>query len=344
MDLLDQQLNLMTRGRFEEAFTIAEKINLDRPDDLRGIFNRGWFLLNQGNFTEGYQCLEAGRLLNVYGNHIPPTNKPIWNQEDLIDKTVIINLEGGFGDQIIFARFAEEVSRRGGRAVLCADPSLLSLLSRIPGVSSCITTDQVSSTRHDFWIPSFSCSWLFGNNYNNLPNTPYISVNPQSDIVWKEVFTNFEAPKIGIRWSGNPEFEHHQNRIFPAEKLTDMYLNFDHLKFISLQRDNDVKELPTEIMDLQHMLISWEDTAAAINNLDLVITSCTSIAHLASAMGKPTWVIVPILPYHVWAYGNSNVPWYQKTTKIYRQSVFGEWDQPFLQLYNDLNQLFPKTL
>lgn len=344
MDLLDQEVKLMMMGRHEEAFNIAEKISIERPDDLRGIFNRGWFLINQGKFTEGYQHLEAGRMFSVYGDPKPPTSKPIWNQEDLTNKTVIINLEGGFGDQIIFARFAKEISRRGGKAIICADIHLLSLLSRIEGVSSCITRDQFPSTLHDFWIPSFSCSWLLCNDYNNLPNTPYISSNPISNMAWQEMFKPYSTPKIGIRWSGNPEFEHHQNRIFPAEKLTDMYQMFSHLKFISFQRDNDVKELPTEILDLQHLLLSWEDTAAAIDNLDLIITSCTSIAHLAAAMGKPTWVIVPILPYHVWAYGDDHVPWYQKTTKVFRQTVFGEWDQPFQQVYSELNKLFPKTL
>lgn len=344
MDLLDQQLNLMVRGRFEEALIITEKINRERPDDLRGLFNRGWFLLKYGNFKEGYQCLEAGRHLNVYGDSLPPTNKPIWNQEDLTDKTVIINLEGGFGDQIIFARFAEDIVRRGGVAILCTDISLKSLLSRTPGVSSCITRDQFSSTRHDFWIPSFSCGWLLGNDYSNLPNNPYIFSNPQSNEVWVNMFKHLDQPRIGIRWSGNPEFEHHQNRIFPAELLIDMCKDFSHLKFISLQKDNDVKELPTEVLDLQHLLISWEDTAAAIYNLDLVITSCTSIAHLASAMGKPTWVIVPILPYHIWAYGDDHVPWYQSTTRLFRQKVFGEWDEPFQQIRSALNKIYPQVL
>jgi len=82
--------------------------------------------------------------------------------------------------------------------------------------------------------------------------------------------------------------------------------------------------------------LSWEDTAAAIENLDLMITSCTSIAHLSAAMGKRTWIIVPILPYHVWAYGGDHSPWYQRSTKIYRQTTFGNWDAPFAKIEQDL--------
>jgi ADP-heptose:LPS heptosyltransferase len=147
---------------------------------------------------------------------------------------------------------------------------------------------------------------------------------------------------VGIRWSGNPKFEHQQFRIFPPEMLIDLHKDNDHIQFYSLQRDNDLRELPSEIQDLNHILISWEDTAAAIENLDLIITSCTSIAHLASAMGKPTWVIVPILPYHIWAHGDRHSPWYSEQTVVYRQNKFGQWTDTFQQVRDELLLKFPK--
>jgi ADP-heptose:LPS heptosyltransferase len=107
----------------------------------------------------------------------------------------------------------------------------------------------------------------------------------------------------------------------------------------SFQRDNDLRELPDNIVDLQHLLISWEDTLAALSNMDLVITSCTSIAHASAAMGKETWVVVPILPYHVWAYGapeSIHSPWYPETTRIFRQSKFGSWKEPFIEIEKEL--------
>jgi len=93
---------------------------------------------------------------------------------------------------------------------------------------------------------------------------------------------------------------------------------------------------------LQHILLSWEDTAACIENLDLVITSCTSVAHLAAAMGKPTWVIVPLLPYHIWAYGDEHSPWYKTTTRVFRQTKFGDWTEPFEKISEELSKLFPQ--
>jgi ADP-heptose:LPS heptosyltransferase len=216
------------------------------------------------------------------------------------------------------------------------------VFGRIPGVEKCIAEYDIPNVFHDFWIPGFSCSWLFGHTYETVPNEPYISCNPKSYEIWKgflDTSKEDKRPKIGIRWGGNPQFEHQQFRIFPPKKLINIYKN-SQFKFLSLQRDTDLVELPEEITDLQHILISWEDTAACIANLDLVITSCTSIAHLSAAMGKPTWVIVPMLPYHIWTYGGDHSPWYLNTTKVFRQTKFGEWDDTFEKLENELLEYF----
>jgi ADP-heptose:LPS heptosyltransferase len=340
MHPIDQQLNLMIRGRFEEAWKLSEKMEADNPNDYRHCFNRGWFLINQGDLQKGFQLLECGRFLNVYGDSKIPTKKPIWNQEDSLEgKTVIINLEGGFGDQMIYARSAKEVVKRGGKCILCCDPRLHGIFSRCPGVSECITVRQVLSTRHDYWIPGFSTSWIFGHTFETLPREPYIFANPLSIPLWKEIITG-DKPKIGIRWSGSPLFEHQQFRIFPPEKLINLSKYKDQISLYSFQRDTDTRELPEGINDLQHILISWEDTAAAIMNLDLLITSCTSLAHLSAAMGCPTWVIVPILPYHVWTYGDKHSPWYLETTRIFRQKEFCNWDGAFEELENCLIEKF----
>jgi hypothetical protein len=341
MHLIDQQLNLMIRGRFEEAWKLAEELEALDPNEPKAKFNRGWFLINQGKLQEGFQCLEHGRALNVYGSGKINTTKPIWDQSDLKGKTVILNMECGFGDQIIYARFATEIWKRGGTCILCCDKSLHPLFIRIPGVKECITLDQVSKTYHDFWIPGFSASWLFGHEFDTLPNEPYIFAKNESLDLWKTML-NTKKIKIGIRWSGSPLFEHQQFRIFPAQKLINLHKDFPHVQFYSLQRDTDIIELPSEISDLQHLIISWEDTVACIANLDLVITSCTSIAHLASAMGKPTWVIVPMLPYHIWAYGEDHSPWYQNTTRIFRQTKFGDWTEPFEKISLELSKMFSK--
>lgn len=334
MHLIDQQLNLMIRGRVKEAWKISEMLHEQDPTNIRHLFNRGWFLINQGKYQEGFQSLEAGRFVNAYGSPHLVTDKTIWDQEDLTNKTVVINMEGGFGDCFIFVRFAKEIQKRGGKCIICCSPSLFGIFSRVEAVEKCVHIGQILTTPHDFWIPSFSCSWLFGHTFETIPNEPYIIPNPLSVEVWKNII-NSKKIKVGIRWSGSPQFEHQQFRIFPPEPLTDLY-TYDQLQLYSFQKNNDIKELPEEIVDLQHILISWDDTAAAIYNMDLVITSCTSIAHLSAAMGKPTWVIVPLLPYHIWAYGDRHSPWYKNSTRIFRQKEFSDWNKTFDLLYKEL--------
>ena len=334
MHLIDRHLELMLQGKFSEAWKISQKLEQLDSDDLRHRFNRGWHLIRQGKHHEGYQMLDCGRFLDTYGNKQLPTTKPIWNQVSLKNKTVILNLEGGYGDQIIYVRFAKEIQNRGGKCIVCCSPELFCLFSRVEGVSQCITVQEVSVTPHDFWIPSFSSSWLFDHTEKTLPNTPYITSKADSNDIWKKIISS-DKIKVGIRWSGNPKFEHQQFRIFPAEFLIDLH-KYKELQLYSLQRDNDTKELPTDVIDLQHSLLSWEDTCSAIENLDLVITSCTSVAHLAAAMGKLTWIVVPILPYHIWAYGKNHSPWYEKTTRIFRQQEYGNWSKTFAELEKDL--------
>lgn len=338
MHLIDQQLNLMIRGRFDEAWRISEKLEKIDPSNLRHKFNRGWHLIHQGKLQEGFQLLDSGRFINVYGDTILPTSKPIWNQQNLKNKTVLLNLEGGIGDQFIYARFINEITKRGGKCVVCCDPSIFGVINRIEGVEKCIQRAEVPTTKHDYWIPSFSASWLFGHTFENLPNKPYIFSTPESDNVWKNII-NSKKIKIGIRWSGNPKFEHQQFRKFSPNYLINLR-KYKEIQLYSLQKDTDLIELPEDIVDLQYLMISWKDTCSAIQNMDLIISSCTSIAHLASAMGKPTWVVVPILPYHVWAYGKDHSPWYQKSTRIFRQEKFGEWNKTFIKLESELVKKF----
>ena len=356
MHLIDQELQLMLRGQFDKGWEISEKLEAIGEGEirdpagkknpemwLRHNFNRGWFLIQQGKYNEGSQLLESGRFLNVYGSGHLKTNKPIWRNEDLAGKTVILSLEGGFGDEIIHVRFAKSLAAKGARVLVAADPRISGLFERVDGVSQVIQRDQAMEIEHDFWIPGFSAGWLAGHNLADLPQDPYITPLAESVELWKKII-NGDKIKIGIRWSGNPDFEHQQFRTFSPEYLTAL-AQHPELQLYSLQRDNDVRELPDNIVDLQHLLLSWEDTAAAIANLDLVISSCTSVAHLAAAMGKPTWVLTPILPYHTWAYRapeNTTSPWYKSVT-LYRQTKFADWSETFVKLHADITEKFALT-
>lgn len=359
MHKIDEALKLSLEGNHKKAWEISEELEKLGPDkipDLNGnpgnldiwmrhSFNRGWHILQKGDFQSGMQLLENGRFLKTYGSGPLRTDKPIWNphQHDPKDKGLIISLEGGFGDEIIYARFVPHFKKLGfSKVYLAAAPELVSVFSRIEGCDGVILRDAAHTVDHDYWIPGFSSGWLSGTTFETLSGKPYLSSNEESVEIWKQLTKTDKKFKVGIRWAGNPMFEHQQFRTFPTEFLFQMQKAFPDVQFYSFQRDNNTENIPEGIMDLQHMLLSWEDTAAAIEQMDLMISSCTSIAHLSAALGKDTFVIIPVLPYHVWSYGcgdvpgdkgSSTSPWYDSVT-LFRQVYKNKWNQPFQDLYD----------
>ena len=351
---IDVMLDHSLHGRFKESREISDKLEALGPDrilDIHGkntndiwirhCFNRGWFLLQDGDYQKGSQLLDAGRMIDVYGNGKLFTQAPIFNPntDDIAGKGIIISLEGGFGDEIIFARFAASYKKMGASKVyLACAPELKSLFSRIPLVDDVILRNEAHTVAHDYWVPGFSSGWIAGHTFEDLPSDPYIFPLEESVKVWKS-FIKSDKIKVGIRWAGNPKFEHQQFRRFPENFITNL-TKYEELQLYSLQRDNNLLELPEGVIDLQHMLLSWEDTVAAIANLDIVITSCTSIAHLSAAMGKETWIIVPILPYHTWTFNapDSTTTPYYKTVRLFRHEEYKKWNDAWQSLYAALEE------
>lgn len=358
---IDIELSHMLRGQYSEARRISDELEALGPEKipqvngqpqeetwLRHTFNRAWFLLQDGKLKESGQLFDAGRYIRTYGNPPLATSAPIFNpgQDSLDGKSVILAMEGGYGDEIIHVRFVRSLKEMGAKEVYVAcSPGLEPLFSRIEGVTKIITRSQASTIAHDFWIPAFSAGWVCGHTFEDIPQAPYLSPNSESVKIWEQIIKSSKV-KIGIRWAGSPKFEHQQFRKFPPEFLLNLARS-DKVQLYSLQRDDNLIELPQEIIDLQHLLISWEDTAAAIENLDIVITSCTSVAHLAGAIGKETWVIVPILPYHVWTPGapdSIHSPYYGEHVRIFRQKDPEIWNRTFQDLYEQFRARFDPSL
>ena len=354
---IDNELKLMLDGKFNEARVISDKLEKLGPEGIpdtkgelgnpemwtRHCFNRGWFLLQDGDYQKGCQLLESGRFINVYGSGPLKTDAPIYNpaEHDIKGKSIIISLEGGFGDEMIHARFVKSYKELGADKVyLAAAPELVSIFQRIDGCDGVILRNQSHTVAHDYWVPGFSAGWVAGCTFDNFPNQSYLTAKSESVEIWKQIIKT-DKVKVGIRWAGNPKFEHQQFRRFPPKFLTEL-AQYEQVQVYSLQRDQNIIELPENVVDLQHFMISWEDTFAAIANLDIVITSCTSIAHSAAAMGKETWVLTPILPYHTWTLGapeNTKSPYYESVT-LYRQDDPKAWNSTFQRLYRDFETRF----
>lgn len=320
---IDKSVFLGLHGRTDEA----QEILLNYPDqnDPAIRFNRGWYDLFNGKLSQGLRGLDVGRFIEAFGSPGLPGN--IWKDEPLYRKTILFNCEGGLGDQIVFFRFAKDFVARGANVIVACTHEVARLFNRCGFVTVSNDKETLSKVYYDYWVPSMSVAHVLGYEYETLPGAPYLDVGKTT------LPARANTLKVGLRWSGSPSFQHESFRKFPRKKMHDL-LSVEGATFYSLQKETDlVDNLP--LIDLQDDMTTFYETAMLIKDMDLVITSCTSIAHCAGALGVPTWVIVPILPYYMWALQGDKSPWYDSVT-LYRQTKLGDWTDPFDRVENDL--------
>jgi len=312
-NLIDLQLAAGIQGDFKTGWKIAQQLEKKQPTDDRAAFNRGWYLLQQGKLLEGHKLLNRGRFQDVFGNRHIGTTQPIWNGEE---GTVLLNLEGGLGDQIKSYRWAFDLQERGNRVMISCSPELAPMFAeKFPVMEH----NAACGSYHDYWLPSMSAVIPLGYEYQDLKGRPYI-----------ERTTDPIPGRVGVRWSGNPKFEYEQYRFFPADLMFDAVKGYN---CVSLQRDKDA-ELKPEWM-AQAPLDDWQTTRKSISECQLVISSCTSVAHLSAAMGIETWIVVPVLPYYLWALPGDKTPYYDSAT-LFRQEKYGDWSGPFKNIEEKL--------
>jgi hypothetical protein len=317
IDLLDLQLTASTMGDFAEGRRIADKLKAERPNDHKAAFNRGWYELNAGKIEDGYALLHRGRRVGVFGNSAPKTPQPEWDGKS--EGTVLLYLEGGLGDQIHQVRYAGDLSRRGCRVIVSCSGPLVSLLQKQPDVAAVVQHGAEYGVYHDYWMAGMSGPVYLGLNRRSIRGDAYIH-------------TDFNVPgkklRVGLRWSGNKQFEAQHHKLFPAQLFFDA-VKRDDVEFISLQRDADLEFKPSWVQDVP--LETWNDTHKAVSSCDLVISSCTSVSHLSAAMGIPTWVVIPIMGYYLYAEPGNKTPYYN-SMRLFRQQKYGDWTHPFEEI------------
>jgi hypothetical protein len=285
----------------------------------------GWYALRQGRLQEGMEGLARGRYENCFGNPRPPVPTPMWDGKSM--GTILYYLEGGIGDQIHALKYIKDMNRRGCDIIVACSAELFPIVKCCIGVKMIIEHSAAGGVYHDFWVPAMSVLIPLGYEYKDINGSPYIP---------KTNSPKNKRPVIGVRWQGNPKFEHEQNRRFPLKSFFDALKNID-ADFICLQRDAGEEDCPEFIKKVP--LNNWEQTRDAISGCDLVISSCTSVAHLAGAMGVPTWIIVPVLNYYIWSVPGDKSPYYD-SVKLFRQKKFGCWKHPISELKKNLEGQF----
>jgi len=307
---------------------------------MRGDFHNGWI-----NFEARWQGSPELR-------HSPafcPERR--WRGEPLTGKTLLIWGEQGHGDAIQFVRFVPMIAKlagdAGGTVVCCSFPPLVELCRRSlagHGVTV-LSSDIPELPGFDYQIPLASLPLALGITLETLPAPSSYLVPAQEKVDHRRsrMQTNATAAlKVGMVWTGSRTHQRNPLRAVPPEQLARALAGHSGVAFYSLQKDapEDVARMAAaglNVVDHTAELQSFDDTAALICNLDLVVTVCTSVAHLAAALGKPTWLLLDVNPHWVWMTERRDSPWYP-TIRLYRQRAYRDWSAPLEALAADVGQ------
>jgi tetratricopeptide (TPR) repeat protein len=300
-------------------------------------FNKALNYLIQGNLQAGWEEYEWRMRKPEMAPMINKIPYPLWDGSPLDGRTLIVFAEQGFGDNIQFIRYLPLIEKHGGKVIFSTRPELYRLFEQIPGIDTLTNRGELVADV-DCYLPLLSMPRLFNTTLETIPNdVPYLHAYENDIASFKNIFKSKKAKiNVGMCWTGSPTHKNTQNR---SCQVTDFLplLELNDFRFYSLQKTLDAAALPSDLplIDLSSQLTDFAMTAAAIANLDLVITVDTSVAHLAGAMGKPVWNLLSFSNDWRWMRDRSDSPWYP-TMRLYRQPTLNDWDSIFTQVKHDL--------
>jgi hypothetical protein len=255
-------------------------------------------------------------------------------------KTILICADEGLGDTIQFVRYVPMLAERGARVVLVVQNPLHRLLSGLPGVSQCFSFAGGRLPEIDMHCPIGSLPLAFRTRLDTIPSAKsYLPSPAESDVqAWEDRLGQHTKLRVGLVWSGNPDHTNDHNRSIPLRVLSRI-LDVD-ATFVSLQKDpraNDAAALRelSEIIDFTVHLSDFTETAALVSCLDLVITVDTSVAHLAGALGRPTWILLPCTPDYRWLLDRNDSPWYP-SVRLFRQTETRDYESVLERVRDEL--------
>jgi tetratricopeptide (TPR) repeat protein len=310
--------------RFAEASASFDAAIAADPEFADAHWNSALLRLLLGDFEAGWIGREWGRKVATLGFVDRHFTQPLWlGDAPIAGKTILLHSDEGFGDTIQFSRYARLVAQLGARVILEVQDAIHPLLSGLEGVSLCLPKTAVTLPDFDLHCPLSSLPLAFKTRLETIPSAPSYLPKPAAGRVqqWQERLGAHDRLRVGLVWSGNPGHGNDRNR---SVSLSTMSAILDtEASFVSLQKDPRPADQATladrpEILDLTAHLTDFVDTAALISCLDLVITVDTSVAHLAGALGCPTWILLPYRPDYRWLLGRDDSPWYP-SVRLFRQ-------------------------
>lgn len=321
---------LLSRKDDAEAIIKNELKRNDLTSEQRTklSFNLGTYELYRDNFLRGLELftLEGRRMGFWQQSELDGIG---WIGQPAEGKKIFVVAEAGIGDELINVRFMKHLKEKGMDPIWHTNRKDIARIFNDNGFK---TTNNISDFKPGgLWTLSMTLPLYLQCNYDNLWYGPYLKA---SDKFIKKYSWIRDLPgrKIGLRWEGNPEYDHDLHRSVPlVEMVAEMPKNSS---LISLQRDTGLEQLKTlpHIKDMSSHMETFEDTLGIIHNLDIVVTSCTSVAHAAAAMGKRTIILTPISAYYVWSHSTKQSPWYGDNVTLLRQERPRVWEEPISKL------------
>jgi len=302
----------------------------------------GMLLLQGGDFSSGWREYEWRWKASGFTSRIPDLGCRQWDGSPLGGRTLLIHMEQGRGDMIQFIRYASLAAGMGGQIVVCALPELVSLLATVAGTSLVVDRNGTLPV-FDVHIPVQSLPYVFGTTLETIPgDVPYLRPDPVKVAEWQRMFPDGRRFRIGLVWQGTPTHRDDHNRSCPLNEFVPLS-GLAGVDFYSLQigsGSEQIYSLPEcmTVVDLTGRIQDFSDTAAMIANLDLMISVDTAVAHLAGALGKPVWTLLPYVPEWRWLLDRDDSPWYP-TMRLFRQAAPGDWKSVFCQLRDELEML-----
>ncbi len=336
---------LSNLGQGQAAIEASGRAIELRPDDPMLHYNHAMLLLLAGDLKAGFREFEW-RLSHPAPRFRPGSfDVPRWTGEPRNGRTLLIHAEQGLGDTVHFVRFVSAAAATGGPVVLQVQSPLAELLRdtlRGRRDVTVMSRDQ-SKPPFDLHVPLMSLPYVLGTTLATIPaEAPYLKVAAAKVAEWRQRLAQYAGLRVGVVWAGNPGHLHDRKRSLSAG-LVLPHLLIPGIQLFSLQKDpraDDgpvLEQLAGAVVDLEPLLTNFTETAAAASAMDLVITVDTAVAHMAGALGKPTWILLPHIPDWRWLRERADTPWYP-TVRLFRQPGPKDWASVLDRLPGELER------
>jgi tetratricopeptide (TPR) repeat protein len=340
-------LGLQALNRHDEALASYARALELRKDFADAHFNQALALLTIGEFRRGFEKYEW----RWRRSGMPPPGRsygrPLWLGEYPLERrTILLHAEQGLGDTIQFARYVPMLARAGAKVVLEVQPQLKALLRQIEGAAAVVARGEPLPA-FDVHCPLGSLPLAMRTESATIPSADrYVGADEAHIAKWRPRLEALGRPRVALAWSGNPQHMNDRNRSIPLSCLAPLW-STGAMHFLAVQRelrDGDAELLTREpcVAQLGTELDDFADTAAVLALVDLVITVDTSVAHLAGAMGRQVYILVPFSPDWRWTLAGESSRWYP-TARLFRQPSLGDWDSVIERLRGELARFSPPS-